>query len=132
MSCFAKSDGPMSIHQSRYLGCQCSSARWSLGSFPRSTLLGIFAVRSMLISGPPPVELRTLRLPVQLEGAVLAGGVGAREDPVLPGRQAAVDLGVHGLRAAEAQGRLHPGERVRRQRHALLDGDAQLVLPVDL
>ena len=38
----------------------------------------------------------------------------------------------HRLGAGEAERRLHAGERVGRQRGALLDGDAQLVVPVEI
>ena len=38
----AKSDGPSSLHQRRKRGCQCSSARCSVRSPARLTLLGIF------------------------------------------------------------------------------------------
>ena len=45
-----------------------------------------------------------LRAAVQGERAVLAGGVGAGEDPVLPGRQPAEDLGLVG-KAPRKRGR---------------------------
>src|SRR5690242_20866291 len=50
------------------------------------------------------------------ERAVLAGGVGAGEDPVLPGRQPAEDLGLEGLGADEPERLLHAGQGVGRQR----------------
>ena len=37
----AKSCGPMSRHQSRKCGCQCSSARCKVRSVARSTLFGM-------------------------------------------------------------------------------------------
>src|SRR5690606_15914388 len=83
-------------------------------------------------SGPRPVEAGAFGLSVQGQGAALAGGVGAGEDPVLPGGQPAEDLGLQGLGAGEAQRGLHAGQRVGRERGALLAGDAQLVLEVDL
>src|SRR5687767_7196174 len=42
LSCW-KPSGPMSIHHSRKLGCHSSSARRSLRSLERLTLLGIFS-----------------------------------------------------------------------------------------
>src|SRR5262245_8561808 len=114
-------------------GCQASSARCRRLSLARLTLLGIFSsVSTEVILGPLPLELRPLGLAVEGERAVLARRVGAREDPVLPGRQAAEDLGLEGLGADEAQRLLHAGQRIGRQRRALLDRDAELVLEVDV
>src|SRR5205814_1279518 len=82
--------------------------------------------------GSSPIELGAFRLAVQGEGARLAGGVRADEDPVLPGGQPPEDLGRERFRAGESIARLHPGERVGRERDALFDRDAQLLLEVDL
>src|ERR1700732_522334 len=54
-------------------------------------------------SNPFPIELRLAARPEELERAVLADRVGPVEDPVLPGREAAEDLGLDRLGAGEAQ-----------------------------
>src|SRR3954468_6869906 len=79
-----------------------------------------------------PIELGLRAGPVNLQGALLADRVRAVEDPVLPRREAAEDAGEHGLRAGEAQARLHAGKRIGRKARALLDGEADLVFPVEL
>src|ERR1043165_7624406 len=104
-------------------GCQASSARCRRLSLDRLTLLGIFSSVSTDIVLPPqtlrvccaphrrwglrlrplPLKLRPLGLAVQGERAVLAGRVGAGEDPVLPGRQPPNDLGLEGLGANEPE-----------------------------
>src|SRR5207245_8363085 len=81
---------------------------------------------------PPPIEAGALRLAVEGERAGLAGCVGTDEDPVLPGGETAEDLGGHGLGPGEAVAGLHAGERVGAQGSALLDGDAQLFLEIDV
>ena len=58
--------------------------------------------------------------------------VRALEDPVLPGRQAGEDLGLHGLRSDEAEVRLHAGQRVGREAVALLEQQSYLVVPVEV
>src|SRR5688572_18078938 len=83
-------------------------------------------------SHPFRIEGRAQTGAVTLERAFGADRVGALEDPVLPGRQPAEDLGLHRLRTGEAEVRLEPGERVRREARALLDRDADLVFPIDL
>src|SRR5215468_2109894 len=152
MSRSCQPTGPICFHQSMNWGCQASSARCRRLSLDRLTLLGIFSSVSTAVmvppqrfallrappevglarSGPLPLELRPLGLAVQGERAVLAGRVGAGEDPVLPGRQAAEDLGLQGLGADEPERLLHAGQRIGRQRRALLDGDAELVGEVDV
>src|SRR5262249_43343895 len=112
-------------------GCQASSARCRRLSLARLTLLGIFSsvsTEGICTSATPsrccaphprwglrtlrplPLKLRPLGLAVQGERAVLARRVGAGEDPVLPGRQAAEDLGLERLGADEAQRLLHAGQ----------------------
>src|SRR6266568_371173 len=81
---------------------------------------------------PLRIELRLHAGAVTLEGAFGTGRIGALEDPVLPGRQASEDLGLHRLRAGEAQVRLEPREAVGGERGALLEEDAHLVGPVDM
>ena len=61
-----------------------------------------------------------------------AGRIGAGKDPVLPGAEAAEDLGLDRLGANPAQRRFHAGQRIRRERRALLDRDAQLVFEIDI
>src|SRR5262245_38500165 len=82
------------------------------------------------MSHPSPVELRPLSPAVELESALLADGVRAIEDPVLPGAEAAEDPRLGRLPAPEAQAGFHARQRVRRQRGALLERDAHLVGPV--
>ncbi len=69
---------------------------------------------------------------VAAQGALGPDGVGALEDPVLPRREPGEDLGLHRLRAREAQVGLHAGEGVGREAGALLEGEAHLVVPVDV
>src|ERR671919_1833887 len=77
------------------------------------------------------IELRTLsRSSVEGEGALLAHRVRSLEDPVLPRGEPAEDLRLQRLRPGEAEVGLHTGERVRRDRRALLQGYADLVVPV--
>ena len=78
------------------------------------------------------VEAGLLAGAVDLERALLADGVRALEDPVLPGGEAAEDARHHVLLAGEAQVRLQAGQRVGRHRGALLERDADLVVPVDV
>src|SRR6476661_580838 len=78
------------------------------------------------------VEFRLLAAAVAAQRAFLADRVGALEDPVLPGGQAREDLRFHRLRADEAQARFHAGETVGREARALLQKDANLVVPVDV
>src|SRR5882672_12660860 len=79
-----------------------------------------------------PVEFRLGAGAVDLERALLAHRVRPVEDPVLPRGEAAEDAREHGLRAGEAQARLHGGERIGRKARALLEGEADLVVPVDV
>src|SRR5215813_15173313 len=84
------------------------------------------------LSHPACIEYRLLAGAVALERALLADGVGALENPVLPGGEAGEDFRLHGLRAAEAQVGLEPGEPVGGEARALLQEHADLVLPVDV
>src|SRR5260221_7759490 len=83
-------------------------------------------------SNPLPIELRLPAGPEEFESAMLADRVGPVEDPILPGRETAEDLGLHRLAPGEAQARLHAGEGVGRQAGTLFDGEADLVLPIEL
>src|SRR5580692_13211129 len=83
-------------------------------------------------SGSVAVEHARLPGAVTAEGALGTGRVRPGEHPVLPGGQTAEDLGLGCFLAGEPQVRLHPGERVRAERGALLAGDADLVVPVQL
>ena len=71
-------------------------------------------------------------LPYTLSAPFGPDGVRALEDPVLPRREAGEDLALERLGPGEAERRLHAGERVGREGGALLDGDAHLVVPVDV
>src|SRR6202023_1096138 len=75
---------------------------------------------------------RLLTGAVALQRALLADGVGALEDPVLPRREAREDLRFHGLRSDEAQIGFHAGETVGREAGALLEEPPDLVIPVDI
>src|SRR5262245_3549237 len=81
---------------------------------------------------PFPVEPRLAAAAVDLERAVLTDRVGPAEDPVLPCREAPVDAGLHRLAPADAQVRLHAGQRVGREARALLEREAHFVVPVDV
>src|SRR5439155_18877057 len=77
------------------------------------------------------VELGAVGRAVALQGAALADGVRALEDPVLPRTETPEDLRLHRLGPGVAQVLFHPCERIGRERDALLDREAQLVVPVD-
>src|SRR5579883_3614081 len=83
-------------------------------------------------SRPLAVVLGLLAGAVEFQRALRSGGVGPLEYPVLPGREAGEDLGLHRLGAGEAQVRLHADQPVGREAGALLDREAHLVLPVDV
>src|SRR6476661_2925319 len=83
-------------------------------------------------SHPLRIEHGLLARAVAAQCALFADGVGALEDPVLPGREPGKDLRFHGFRPAEAKVRLQAGEAVWREARALLEEDADLVLPVDV
>src|SRR5262245_25919663 len=68
-----------------------------------------------LFSNPFRIEAGLHPRPVPLQRPFGAGGVGTLEDPVLPGGEAAEDLGLDGLRAGEPQVGLHAGEAVGRE-----------------
>src|SRR6516164_7256064 len=78
------------------------------------------------------IEHRLLPGAVAFQRALVADRVRALEDPVLPGGQPREDLRLHRLRPAEAQVRLHAGERVGGEARALLEENPDLVLPVDI
>src|SRR6266849_7905103 len=86
---------------------------------------------SVVASDSSRIECRLLAGAVTLERALLADRVRALEDPVLPGGEAGEDLRLHGLRPAEAQIGFEPGQSVGRETCALLQEQADLVLPVD-
>src|SRR5581483_6674732 len=83
-------------------------------------------------SDSPAVEVAALAGAVPLERSLGPDRIGPLEDPVLPRGEAREDLALERLRPAEAQRGLHAGQGVRRERGALLDRDAHLVLPVDV
>jgi hypothetical protein len=118
---------------SRNFGCHFSSAIIRRLLSRRPTLLGILASRSTLMGAHVLLQsnLALRACAVAGQSAFVAGGVRAREDPVLPRAEAAEDLAVAGLGAAEAQARLHAGEGIGRQRRALFERDAHVVVPVD-
>src|SRR3954467_15353996 len=125
----------MSFHHWMYFGCQCSSARCKRLLLESPTLFGIRSAEIMACSAavsvwvlssvaknwwlrPVEIELRPRLRSVGRQRALGADGVGPDEDPVLPRGQPAEDLRLHRLGSGEAQVRLHPGERVGRQRRA--------------
>src|SRR5712671_2952513 len=78
------------------------------------------------------VEHGLLAGPVATQRALFADGVGALKDPVLPGGEPGKDFRFHCLRPAEAEVCLEAGEAVGREARALLEKDADLILPVDV
>src|SRR5437763_15760754 len=77
-------------------------------------------------------ELGLRWLYVICQCALLSDSVRTLKDPILPGGQAAIDLGVHRFRTSETQRRLHARQCVRRQRCALLDRDADFIFPIEI
>src|SRR5688572_29639036 len=71
-------------------------------------------------------------LTIICQGAFWSNRVWTLEDPVLPRGQAAVDLRIHRLWTSEAERRFHSGQRVRRQRRAFFDRDANFVFPIEI
>src|SRR5262245_20994076 len=69
---------------------------------------------------------------VKLQCALLADGVGALANPVLPRRQLAEDFRFHRLWTGEPQVRFHAGHRVWREARSLLEHHAQLIVPVEI
>src|SRR5215203_1952896 len=118
--------GPESMNTSR----RRLRGRWSwipdsrCRGFRNDPLLIVRSLHALLIKGCGHAAA------VELERALAADRVGALEDPVLPGAEAAENLGLHRLRPGEAQICFHAGQRVRRETRALLEHDPQLVVPV--
>src|SRR5438477_2625393 len=90
------------------------------------------SIQDLTRLNPFPVEFRFGAAAVDLQGALLAHCIGAVEDPVLPGGEAAEDACLQGLGPGEAQACFHCGERIGREARALFDGEANLVFPVDV
>jgi hypothetical protein len=88
--------------------------------------------RAKCSSHPPRIEHRFLAGAVALERALLADRVRSLEDPVLPGGQPREDLRFHRLGAAEAQVGFKPSQSIGREARALLEENADFVLPVDV
>src|SRR5690242_21061848 len=86
----------------------------------------------MASSNPLRVEHRLLAGAVAPQRARIADRVRPLEDPVLPGGEARKNLRFHRLRPGEAQVRLQAGEGIGGKARALLEEDADLVLPVDV
>src|SRR5579885_1294341 len=101
-------------------------------SRPEGTRAGEPAVRRGNASYPLPAEGRRDAAAIEPERALFADRVGTLEDPVLPGAQAAENLGLQRLGPGKAQIRLHPRQRVGREARALLKQHAQLVVPVEI
>src|SRR3954463_8107547 len=78
------------------------------------------------------VEHGLLASAVATQRALFADGVGALEDPVLPGGKPGEDFGFHRLRSAEAKVGLQAGEAVGREACALFEEHADLILPVEV
>src|SRR5260370_4477630 len=100
-------------------------------SSPRALVIR-YSLFASPFSRPARVERRLLAGAVALERALLADGVGALENPVLPRREAGEDFRFHGLGAAEAQIGFEPRQAVGGKACALLQKHADLVLPVDV
>src|SRR5215831_17679273 len=83
-----------------------------------------YSLFASAFSHPARVERRLLTGAVALERALLADGVGALENPVLPRREAGEDFRFHGLRAAEAQIGFEPRQAVGGKACALLEKHA--------
>src|SRR5689334_11170837 len=83
-------------------------------------------------SNPLRIEHGLLAGAVATQRAVFADRVGALEDPVLPSGEPRKDLRLHRLRPAEAEVRFQASQTVGREARALLEEDADLVLPVDV
>src|SRR5882724_11258070 len=101
----------------------------------------LFSVPSVSAVPPCWVEIDLNSFPVEFgfaagsedfQCAVFADGIGAIENPVLPGGQASEDARFHGLGAGEAEVGFHAGQRIGRQVGAFLDRDAHFLIPVDV
>src|SRR5262249_12984821 len=76
------------------------------------------------------IKFRLCWLAVIRQRAMFTNRIRALENPVLPRRQAPKNLGVLRFRSGKSERRFHTRERIRRQRGALFDSDAQFVVPV--
>src|SRR5262249_34765364 len=83
-------------------------------------------------SRSPPIEFRSLPRAVHAQRAPRSDRVRPLKDPILPCREPCEDLALERFRAREPERRLHARERVGRERSALLDRDAHLVVPIDV
>src|SRR6516225_5131637 len=81
---------------------------------------------------PPRVENRLLAGTVTTQRPLLADRIGTLKDPILPRRQSRKNLAFHGFRPAETQIRFKAREAVGREATALLEEDADLVIPIDV
>src|SRR5216684_3795867 len=81
---------------------------------------------------PLRIEARAQAGAVAFQGALVAGGVGALEDPVLPGAEPAENPRLHRFRAGEAEIGFEPGQRVRRKARPLLERETDFVVPINL
>src|SRR5207248_10767096 len=89
-------------------------------------------VGSLLSSDSFRIEYRPLAGAVAAQRALVADRVGTLEDPVLPCGETREDFRFHGLRPAKPEIGLETSEPVRRNARALLQKNAQLVIPIDL
>src|SRR5262249_2187663 len=83
-------------------------------------------------SHSPPVEFAALTRAVDAQRTLLPHGVGALEDPVLPGRETAEDLALERLRPPKAARGPHARQGIGREGPRRLDADGALALPVDV
>src|ERR1700686_5120267 len=81
---------------------------------------------------PLRVEARPETGAVALQGALLARGVRALKNPVLPDAEPAENPRLHRLRAGKAQIGFEPGQRAPRKARPLLEREADFVVPINL
>src|ERR1700742_4879198 len=100
------------------LFCHTIRSRWlsteARTSFTTANLSGVPIAYCLLTIASPShsfrIEIRLHAAAVALERTLGAGGIGSLEDPVLPGREAAEDLGLHRFGTCEPEVRLHAGK----------------------
>src|ERR1700722_10495026 len=84
------------------------------------------------VSDPLPIKSGSLAFAVSFQRTFLADGIGADENPVLPGGQASEYTGFHGFVDPETQVGFHTRQGIGRQTRPFFDGQTHFVVPIDV
>src|SRR5260370_7669930 len=91
----------------------------------------MFLANPCMRSDALPVESSLVAASEDFQRAGLSHRIGPDEDPVLPGGEPAENACFQRLARPESQARFHSRQRVRGETGALLDGEADLTVPVE-